>query len=134
MPPGKDPRRETVLQDGEVLTEILLPAAIKDLRSSFRKVRARRSWDFALASLALALTLSGRNVVAARIVLGGAAPVPWRSFEAEAAIKGRVLDSTTIKKTADTAMAKAQPMEHNHYKLALFRGLIEEQLQAIGSS
>jgi xanthine dehydrogenase YagS FAD-binding subunit len=132
MPPVKDPRRETVLEQDEIVTEVLLPPPPKGLRSSYRKVRARRSWDFALASLALALTISDRRVASARVVLGGAAPVPWRSHEVEAAITGRTLDAATITKAADAAVSKAQPMEHNHYKVSLLRGVIEEQLQTIG--
>ncbi len=134
MLPSKDPRRETILEQGEIVTEILLPAPPNGLRSSYRKVRARRSWDFALASVALALTLSGKQVAGARVVLGGAAPVPWRAREAEEVITGKQLDAATITKAAEAAISKAQPMEHNQYKLALFRGLIEEQLQAIGAT
>jgi xanthine dehydrogenase YagS FAD-binding subunit len=130
MPPGKDPKRETMLEPGEIIIEILLPAPPKGLRSSYRKVRARRSWDFALASVALALTMSGKQVVRARVVLGGAAPLPWRAREAEEVITGKRLDALTIAKAAEAAISKAQPMDHNQYKIALFRGLIEEQLQA----
>ncbi len=133
MPPGKDPKRETVLDTGEILTEVLLPAPPRGLRSSYRKVRARRSWDFALASVALALTMNGRQVTQARMVLGGAAPVPWRAREAEQVLTGKQLDSATIAKAAEAAVSKAEPMDHNHYKLALFHGLIEEQLQALGT-
>ncbi|MGD0233053.1 MAG: xanthine dehydrogenase family protein subunit M [Syntrophorhabdales bacterium] len=130
--PSKDPRRETILEQGEIVTEILLPAPPNGLRSSYRKVRARRSWDFAMASVALALTLSGKQVAGARVVLGGAAPVPWRAREAEEVITGKQLDAAIITNAAEAAISKAQPMEHNQYKLALFRGLIEEQLQTIG--
>ena len=131
VPPAKDPTRETILEPGEIITDILLAPPQKGLRSSYRKVRARRSWDFALASLALAVSLTGGRVTTARVVLGGAAPVPWRSRETEELITGKQLDAATIEKAARTAINKAQPMEHNEYKLALFRGLIEEQLQAI---
>jgi xanthine dehydrogenase YagS FAD-binding subunit len=134
MPPGKDPKRETMLEPGEIVTEILLPAPPKGLRSSYRKVRARRSWDFALASVALALTMSDKRVARARIVLGGAAPVPWRAREAEEVITGKQIDAATVTKAAEAVISKAQPMDHNQYKLALFRGLIEEQLQAIGAT
>ena len=131
IPPAKDPKRETILEPGEIVTEVLLPAPPKGLRSSYRKVRARRSWDFALASLALVLTMSERRVASARIVLGGAAPVPWRSREAEAIIIGKQLDAAIIAKAAETAISKAQPLDQNKYKLTLFRGLIEEQLRAM---
>jgi xanthine dehydrogenase YagS FAD-binding subunit len=132
--PAKDPRKETILDPGEIVTEVLLSAPPKGMRSSYRKVRARRSWDFALASVALAVTISDKRVAHARVVLGGAAPVPWRAREAEEVITGKELDAATIAKAAEAAVSKAQPMEHNHYKLALFRGLIEEQLQAVGSA
>jgi xanthine dehydrogenase YagS FAD-binding subunit len=131
MPPAKDPKRETILEPGEIVTEVLLAAPSKGLRSSFRKVRARGSWDFALASVALALTMNNRRVGSARVVLGGAAPVPWRSRETEAIIMGKQLDAATITKAAEAAISKAQPMDHNRYKLALFRGLVEEQLQTM---
>ena len=131
MPPTKDPKRETILEPGEIITEVLLRAPPKGLRSSYRKVRARRSWDFALASVALALTMSDRRVASARVVLGGAAPVPWRSREAEEVIAGKQLDAATITKAAEAAISKAQPLEYNKYKVALFHGLIEEQLEAM---
>ena len=70
--------RETILEPGEVVTEVLLPPPPQGLRSSYRKVRARGSWDFALAGVALALRFSGGKVAGARIVLSGAAPIPWR--------------------------------------------------------
>ena len=134
VPPGRDPKRETILEPGEIVTEILLPAPPKGLRSSYRKVRARRSWDFALASVALALTMSGKKVASARVVLGGAAPVPWRAREAEEVITGKQLDAATITNAAEATISKAQPLDQNRYKLSLFRGLIEEQLQAMGTS
>lgn len=131
MPPSRDPQKETILEEGEIVTEIFLPAPSKGLRSSYRKVRARRSWDFALASVALALTMSDNQVVSARVVLGGAAPVPWRAREAEDAITGKRLDSAIIAKAGEAAVSKAQPMGNNRYKIDLFHGLIEEQLQAL---
>jgi xanthine dehydrogenase YagS FAD-binding subunit len=126
--PAKDPKKETVLQQNEIVTEILIPSSPAGLVSSYRKVRARRSWDFALASVALTLTLRDGQVTYARVVLGGAAPTPWRSKEVEEAIAGKRLDAATIARAAEAAVAKAQPMEHNGYKIALFKGLIEEQL------
>lgn len=129
--PAKDPKKETVLQPNELITEILIPSSPAGLMSSYRKVRARRSWDFALASVALALTLRDGQVAYAHVVLGGAAPVPWRSREVEQAITGKRLDAATIAKAAEAAVTKSRPMEHNSYKVALFKGLIEEQLGTI---
>jgi xanthine dehydrogenase YagS FAD-binding subunit len=129
--PAVDVHRETVLGRGEIVTEILLPPPPRGLRSSYRKVRARRAWDFALAGVALALRFEGKRVMDGRVVLGGAAPVPWRSRPAEEAIAGRELDDDTIAAAAAACVRDAQPLEHNGYKIPLFEGLLEEELRAI---
>jgi xanthine dehydrogenase YagS FAD-binding subunit len=129
--PRTDVRRETVLEPGEIVTEIVLPPS-RGLRSSYRKVRARASWDFALAGIALVLRFKDGVVAEARAVLSGAAPVPWRSREIEAAITGKKLDADVIAKAAEAAMKNAQPLKENEYKVPLFRGMIEEELAAIG--
>jgi xanthine dehydrogenase YagS FAD-binding subunit len=129
--PAVDVTRETVLELGEVLTEILLPAPARGLRSSYRKVRARQAWDFALAGVALALRFDGPRVAEARVVLSGAAPVPWRSRLVEQAITGSTLDEATLDRAAVAVVQGADPLEHNGYKLPLFAGLIREELAAI---
>jgi xanthine dehydrogenase YagS FAD-binding subunit len=129
--PKEDVRRETVLEPGEIVTDILLPPS-RGLRSSYRKVRARASWDFALAGIALALRLDNGMVTGGRAFLSGAAPVPWRSREIETAINGRKLDAVVIAEAAEAAMKNARPLRENGYKVALFRGMIEEELSAIG--
>jgi xanthine dehydrogenase YagS FAD-binding subunit len=131
--PKDDYARETVLEPGEIVTEILLPAAPATLKSSYRKVRGRRSWDFALAGVALAIEMKGEIVSRARIFLSGAAPIPWRSREAEETITGKKLDFTTIRQAAEAAVRQAEPMEQNAYKVPLFQQVIAEELQAIGS-
>jgi xanthine dehydrogenase YagS FAD-binding subunit len=131
VPPAEDYTKETRLEPGEIVTEIELPPPVEGLRSSYRKVRARRSWDFALAGLALALVFKGDQVLMARVFLSGVAPVPWRSIEVEQAITGKRLDDEVARRAAEAAVQKAKPMEQNAYKIPLLRGLIEEQLLAI---
>jgi xanthine dehydrogenase YagS FAD-binding subunit len=131
--PGVDVRRETVLAHNEIVTEILLPSHGVGTRSSYRKVMARRSWDFAVAGVALVLNLEGERVRKARVVLSGAAPVPWRSREAEEVIAGSTLRPGDVSKAADAAMKNAIPLAHNGYKVPLFRGMIEEELAAYAS-
>ena len=126
--PEEDVRRETVLEPNEIVAEIRIPPPAAGTRSAYRKVRARRSWDFALAGVALALRFDGRRVVDSRVVLSGAAPVPWRSTEVEQAIRGRELNSTAIAASARAVVAGAEPLAKNGYKLPLFRGVIEEEL------
>ena len=132
--PAQDVTRETVVEPGEIVTEVVLPPPHQDLKSSYRKVRARRSWDFAVAGVALALQLKGDIVSSARVVLSGAAPVPWRSKEAEDFITGKMLDGVNARKAGAAAVSGAQPLEHNGYKIPLFKGIIEEALTAISNS
>jgi xanthine dehydrogenase YagS FAD-binding subunit len=131
MPPSEDYTRETVLDPSEIVTEIVLPPPAAGLRSSYRKVRARRAWDFALGGVALAIAFSGDQAVDGRVVLSGAAPVPWRSAEAEAVVRGSRLDSDRAVMAAEAAVKNAEPMTQNEYKIPLFRGLIEQELTAI---
>jgi xanthine dehydrogenase YagS FAD-binding subunit len=129
--PGTDPTKETVLKQGEVVTEILLPAPASGLRSSYRKVRERRAWDFALAGVALALQMQGGKVASGRVVLSGVAPIPWRSKDVENAIMGKALDAGTIAKAAEAAVKGAEPLKDNAYKVAVVQGMVEEALQAM---
>ncbi len=126
--PKENPEAETVLEPGEVVTRIVLPKPEENLYSAYRKVRARRSWDFALAGVALALEMDADTVKRARVFLSGAAPVPWRSRSVEGAVTGRKLDDTTIQKAAEAVVEKADPLPGNTYKLDLFKGIIEEEL------
>jgi xanthine dehydrogenase YagS FAD-binding subunit len=129
--PSQDVTRETVLDASEIVTEVILPPPTRGLRSSYRKVRARKAWDFALASVALAMQFDGDRVASARVVLGGAAPAPWRSREAEEILTGSSLDKDTISRVARAAVANAEPLEKNSYKVPLFVGILEEELAAI---
>jgi len=126
--PDEDLERETRLEPGELVTEVTLPAPAKNLRSTYRKVRERGSWDFALASLALALEVEDRTVRHARVVLGGVAPMPWRSERAERALEGRSIEPTVIDTAAKAAVADAEPLEQNGYKVLLVEGLVRESL------
>ncbi len=131
VPPSVDPQRETFLEQGEIITEVVLQPAPDGLRSSYRKVRGRASWDFALAGLALVLRFDGDTVIAGRVVLSGAAPVPWRTRETAKVLVGTTLDSATIARATEVVMAGAEPLEHNSYKVSLFKGLLTDQLEAI---
>jgi xanthine dehydrogenase YagS FAD-binding subunit len=132
--PSQDVRKETVLKPNEILTEILLPPRSKGLLSSYRKVRARQSWDFALAGVALTLKLKEDRVEKARVVLSGAAPIPWRSKEAEQTLTGVPLNTDTIARAVKAALKNAEPLDKNSYKIPLFQGVLEEELRGIVKS
>jgi xanthine dehydrogenase YagS FAD-binding subunit len=129
VPPAEDVTRETVLAAGEIVTEIVLPPASATVRSSYRKVRARQAWDFALAGVALMFELDGGRVRKSRVVLSGVAPVPWRAREVEEIISGSALEGEVIRAAAVAAVAKASPLSKNGYKVALVQGMLAEELE-----
>ena len=132
--PEKDYTRETVIGSNEIVTEIELPPYEEGLRSSYRKVRARRSWDFALAGVALAMVFEGETVKKARVYLSGVAPIPWRATGVEDLITGKKLDADLAAKAGSAAILKAKPLEQNGYKIFLTRGVVEEELQAMAGA
>jgi xanthine dehydrogenase YagS FAD-binding subunit len=130
--PEDDVTKETVLEAGELLTEVVLPPAPAGMKSTYRKVRARGSWDFAMAGFALALTLKADcKVATARAVLSGVAPIPWRSLNIEQALIGQKLEAKTVAKAADAAVVGARPLAQNAYKIDLVKGVVTEVLQGL---
>jgi len=127
--PGDAPDVESILRPGEILTSFFVPAAGWKRRSLFLKVRDRVSYEFALASAAVALDLNDGRVRDARIALGGVASVPWRATPAEAALKGKILDDASKKSAADAAFAEAQTYEHNAFKVDLGKQTLMRALE-----
>jgi xanthine dehydrogenase YagS FAD-binding subunit len=104
---------------GELITAFQVPPTPWAKRSLFLKIRDRESYEFALASAAVALDLEGQTVRQVRIALGGVSALPWRAHEAEALLKGKRLDEATLNAAADKAFAQAKPMTHNAFKVEL---------------
>ena len=117
--PGDTPHIETVLMPGEVIVGFRVPVAAWTRRSLYLKIRDRQSYEFALASAAVALDLVDGIVNAARIALGGVATKPWRAREAEAVLNGNKLDEATAGRAADAAFSGARPRDGNQYKSEL---------------
>jgi xanthine dehydrogenase YagS FAD-binding subunit len=125
------PHIETTLLPGEIIIAFYVPAGAWASRSLYLKVRDRESYEFAIASAAVALDLDGDVVRAARIGLGGVAYRPWRSLEAEASLLGKTLNEATATTAAEAALAAAQTHGHNDYKPELARRtLVRALLQA----
>ena len=129
--PEQDATRETVLDPGELVIGVLVPAPAPGSKSAYRKVRARGSWDFATAGLAYALATKAGKTADIRLVLSGVAPAPWRLQAVERLLIGQKIDARLVARAADAAIAGAKPLEHNGYKVPLVRGLIEEALGAV---
>jgi xanthine dehydrogenase YagS FAD-binding subunit len=131
--PGSTPHLETMLAPGELITAFRVPVTPFSRRSLFLKIRDRESYEFALASAAVALDLDGNTVKEARIALGGLATVPWRAREAEDHLKGKVLDDRTASAAADAAFAKAKPYEHNKFKIELGKRTLVRALHQVAA-
>ncbi len=126
--PGDAPDIETTLQAGDMITSFQIPAMPFSRRSLFLKVRDRESYEFALASAAVALDLRDGRVNDVRVALGGVATVPWRSTAAEAALKGKVLDKKSAEAAAAAAFAEALTYEHNAFKVELGKRTLQRAL------
>jgi xanthine dehydrogenase YagS FAD-binding subunit len=122
--PGTTPERDTVLAPGELITTVELPPLPPARQSLYRKVRDRRSFAFALVSIAAVLQLADGVVGDVRIALGGVAHKPWRATEAESQLRGRPLDRRAAEQAAEAELAGAAPLRHNAFKLPLARNLI----------
>jgi xanthine dehydrogenase YagS FAD-binding subunit len=129
--PGETPNAETVLAPVDLITAFQIPAGPWTRRSLYLKIRDRQTYEFALASAAVALDMEGSKVREARIALGGVATVPWRSREAEDALAGKVLTEDVAETAAQAAFSSARPRAHNGFKVALGRAtLVRALLQA----
>jgi xanthine dehydrogenase YagS FAD-binding subunit len=128
--PMDDLTKENILEHNEIVTEILVPPAGGGMRSSYRKVRGRGAWDFALTSVALALNMEGGNIGQARVYLGGVGPFPWRAEAAERALAGKRLDSALAAAAGEAAAEGASPLDANGYKVDMVKGAVEESLLA----
>ena len=129
--PDKSVTKETILAPNEIVTEIHLPPVSGRVRSSYRKIRARRAWDFALASVGVVLQYTNDSISAARIVLGGVGPYPWRVEAAEKLLIGKKIDSALATAAGQAAIKEASPMTENGYKVQIVQGAIEESLLAL---
>lgn len=122
---------ENSLGADEVIVRVRVPKPALGTRSTYLKFRAKQSLDFAVSSVAAVLQMDGDQVQVARLVLGGVAPIPWRCVAAEAELEGAVLTDAAIGRAADAAVADAQPMSDNRYKVRLTRNLVRQTLESL---
>jgi xanthine dehydrogenase YagS FAD-binding subunit len=133
LPSEGNIRRENVLKNEEIITEIFVPASPLAARSTYLKFKERESLDFALASAAVAVRVAPNHVVReARIVLGGVAPIPWRVPDAEKFLVGKNLKPDVLAQAAKIALADAKPLEKNAYKVPLAQTLVRRALAKAG--
>ena len=133
LPPDDTPHIETVLEPGEVVTDILLPRIPAMANSHYLKARDRESYAFASASAAVGIEMDGDSVRDARIGLGGVAAVPWRAREAEKSLKGGPLNEETARKAGRIAFSEAEPLEGSAYKIDLGTDVVAGALLTVKS-
>ena len=127
--PGSTPHRETVLEPGDLITHITLPPPTSGSKHLYLKLRDRASYEFALASAAVVLTISNGKISRARIALGGVGTKPWRSTEAEAALIGKTVNDTTFRQAAEAALRSAKPQSENGFKIELAKRCLTHALR-----
>ncbi|MEW9528570.1 xanthine dehydrogenase family protein subunit M [Microbispora sp. NPDC049125] len=126
--PGDEPERDTVLEPGELITAVVLPAPPPGA-SRYRKVRERASFAFALVSIAAVLDVDADGTVAdCRVALGGVAHAPWRAYHAEQALRGSRAGEDAFAAAAEAEMERARPLPRNAYKVPMARNLIVRTL------
>jgi len=127
--PGKTPHRETVLEPGDLITHVTLPPPIPGSKQLYLKLRDRASYEFALASAAIVLTIAGGKITRARIALGGVGTKPWRSPEAEAALIGKAANDATFRQAAEAALRNAKAQSENGFKIELAKRCLTHALR-----
>jgi xanthine dehydrogenase YagS FAD-binding subunit len=119
LPPGATPERETVLEPGDLITHVTLPPPAPGSRSAYLKLRDRASYEFALASAGVVVTVGDGRITRARVALGGVATKPWRSVEAETALTGQPVGAEAFRQAAEAALRDAKPRSENGFKVEL---------------
>jgi xanthine dehydrogenase YagS FAD-binding subunit len=132
--PEQDVRRENVLMPSEVLTAVTLPATPPEWRGTYLKARERTAGDFPVVSVAVGYALNAGRIRQARLVLGGVAPIPWRSPAAEAVLSAQQPTPALAARAAAAAFADAKPLTHNGFKIEIGRTLVERAIMAVASS
>jgi xanthine dehydrogenase YagS FAD-binding subunit len=127
--PNVDIRRMTVLEPGDLLTAIRIPATWAGARFYFEKVRDRNVWDFPLVNVASAVRESGGRVQDARVVVGAVAARPLRLTAVERAVVGQTLNSQTIARAGELAVEGAEPLRYNGFKVPLMRNLVQRAVR-----
>jgi xanthine dehydrogenase YagS FAD-binding subunit len=129
VPPSTTPYIETTLAPGDLITGFRIPPTPFARRSLYLKIRDRESYEFALASAAVALDVRDGIIAAARIALGGLATVPWRATAAEAALVNNRADEQAFQRAAEAAFSQVAPRKHNAFKVELGRQTLVRALQ-----
>jgi xanthine dehydrogenase YagS FAD-binding subunit len=126
--PGSTPQRENVLEPGELITFVTLPAPKAGSKQIYLKLRDRASYEFALSSAAIVAVVNSGKLEFVRVALGGVGTKPWRSLEAERTLHGKTPDEKVFRQAAEAALHGAQPQSENGFKVQLAKRCITHAL------
>jgi xanthine dehydrogenase YagS FAD-binding subunit len=126
--PGTTPQRENVLEPGDLITYVMLPAPKAGSKQIYLKLRDRASYEFALSSAAIVAVVSNGKLDFVRVALGGVGTKPWRSLEAEKVLHGKAADEKVFREAAEAALHGAQPQSENGFKVQLAKRCITHAL------
>jgi xanthine dehydrogenase YagS FAD-binding subunit len=129
--PGTTPHIETVLEPGDLITAVRLPAPVAGARSGYLKLRDRAAYEFALASAAIVLSVRDGKIAHARVALGGVGTVPWRAREAEAVLVGGPATREQFVRAAEAALKDAKPRSENGFKVELAKRCVVHALTTV---
>jgi xanthine dehydrogenase YagS FAD-binding subunit len=129
--PGSTPDKENTMRAGEIITHVTLPALSQNTKSLYLKRRDRASYEFALASAAVVIEMSGRKIRRAQIALGGIGTIPWRSPAAENVLAGSDTSEHAFRRAAEAALRGAKPQRDNAFKVELAKRTLIRALQAV---
>lgn len=131
--PRQNAARENALADDEVLTSVRIPTLKATVRSTYHKIMDREAWTHAVVSAAVVLEMDRDVCRAARVVLGGVAPIPWRLSAVEKLLAGQRITDALLDKVGDAAVSGARPLSQNAYKVPLTRNLVRRTVKELAA-
>ena len=131
LAPGNRPERENVLERGELIDAVEIPASACAANSLYLKVRDRSSYEFALVSVALALEMAGGRIRSARMAFGGVATKPWRARNVEQLLAGQAPSEQLFERAGAAAIEGTQPRRDNAFKVELLRRTVRKSLRTL---
>ena len=118
-----------MLEPGDLITHVTLPPPVAGSKQVYLKLRDRASYEFALASAAIVINVTGGKIDRVRLALGGVGTKPWRSMEAESVLVGQPADPANFRKAAEAALRDAKPQSENRFKIELARRCVTHALK-----
>ncbi len=129
--PEQDVTSENILQPGEIVHEVHIPAYSANVKTGYVKFTEREVWDFAVVSVGAVLQKDGSNIASGRVAFGGVAPVPWQDETINKGLTGISANPDSVTEVAQKSFTEAEPLPMNEYKVPLARNLVKQLLMQL---